>query len=209
MAILPRLPRVRVLLALVTALIAGSASRVAAAPSPPSNGEVQALRFEKEILSAQLNLAKQGTPYFQLDPWTGELELVVGGVVVSRFPAKKCLVGRDLRRMLRRKDPTSPIVQPFKWAGLEHRVQGSTGSSASLRLEPSLRIDFEGSPSNFFWRWVRFQMQDRLGALGKKASAMNLVLFYHPDSLATLTPLLDDTLSVLISPFGSAEPGGR
>jgi hypothetical protein len=178
-----------------------------AAAGEPSDGEVQGLRFERTLLASQLDLAKKGTPYFRVNPWAGELELLVGGVVVSRFPAEKCLVGRDVKRQLTRKDPTAPIAKPFAWAGFERGEEGAAAASMSMLLRPTLRIDFEGSPSNFFWRWLRFQLQG-FGLIGRKDSGMSLVLFYHPDSLATLTPLLDDSLAVLVSPFTSGGLGG-
>jgi hypothetical protein len=45
--------------------------------------------------------------------------------------------------------------------------------------------------------------------MGKKDAGMNLVLFYHPDSLATLAPLLDDSLAVLLAPGGTGGAPGR
>src|SRR5262245_23050767 len=113
----------RILLPVLAALLAVPCLSGAALGESPSGhasaGEMQSLRFEKELLGSQLELAKRGMPYFQLDPWSGRLDLVVGGVVVSRFPAEKCLVGGGLRKLLQRKDPSSAIVRPFNWLALD------------------------------------------------------------------------------------------
>ncbi len=203
-------PRLVLLLSLAFLLVSAPAADGAggdAASGQPSNGEIQGLRFEKAVLASQLDLARKGSPYFRVNPWAGEMELLVGGVVVSRFPAEKCLIGRDVRRLLTRKDPNSVIARPFAWAGFERGEEGGAGASLGMLLQPSLRLDFEGSPSNYFWRWLRFQLQG-FGLVGRKEGGMSLVLFYHPDSLATLTPLLDDSLAVLFSPFASGGLGG-
>lgn len=190
---------------------AGLAATVAAPPGvrsasadPVSESEARRARFEHALLSSHLELATHGAPYFTLDPLAGEMSLLVSGVALSRFPAEKHLVGGRLRRLIDRKDPASVITKPFRWVGLDEGEKASGVGSLVMRLEPPLRIEFEASPSDFFWRWLRFNLVDRLGGKGKDDVAMSVVLFYPPDSLATMTPLLADSLPVLLLPNDAA-----
>jgi hypothetical protein len=192
----------RALLGAVLAAAAIALPGVAAAgPDANRGGDERALQFERDLVAAQLALAREGPPYFFVDAVKGELRLLVSGITVSRFPAEKHLVGGRLKKALARRDPGSPLLAPFHWAGLDESETGGK-SSLGLLLDPPLRIDFEASPSDFFWRWLRFTIGDRFTGGGKNEAGMNLVLFYHPDSLAEFAPLLADSLDVLVLPSG-------
>jgi len=177
-----------------------SAAAADPAPPTPAGRDARSLLFERDLLASQLELAQRGAPYLLLDAIKGEFKLLVSGVVLSRFPSERRLVGGRFRRALARRDPGSPLLQPFRWVGLDTGEEARGPGSLTLRLDPPLRIDFEASPSDFFWRSLRFNLGDRLGIGGKGDSALNLVLFYQPDSLAAFAPLLADSLDVLVLP---------
>ena len=190
--------------AALLALTIPAARSAAAAPSgagEPASRDARALRFEREILATQLELARRGGPYFQIDAAKGELRLLVSGIVLSQFPSEKHLIGGRLRRALARRDTGSPLLRPFRWVGLDSGDDAGGPGSLSLRLDPTLRVEFEASPSDFFWRWLRFNLGDRFGG-GKGDAGMSLVLFYQPDSLAAFAPLLSDSLDVILLPSG-------
>jgi hypothetical protein len=200
-------PRLSVLiLAAVVACAAAAAMATAGAEAQALSGDDLArARFEHELLASHLELAREGSPYFTLRPGAGDLRLLVSGVVLSRFAAEKNLVAGRLRRALERREPGSIVARPFRWEGLDAGEAAGGVGSVSLRLDPPLRLDFEASPSDFFWRWLRFNLVDRFGGKSKP-EGMSVVLFYHPETLATLTPLLADTLPVLLLPEEMTEP---
>lgn len=187
--------------ALLAALVLGAAlaSRGSGQEGAPAAEPSRRTLYEREVLASLLELADAGTPFFTLDPEAWEVRLLVNGVPLSRFPSERHLVSGRLERLLERREPGSIVSKPFRWAGLDAGPEAGGVGSYSLRLEPAVRVDFEASPSDFFWRSLRFRITDRLGG-GRASDAMSAILFYPPDSLAALAPLLADSLPVLFVP---------
>lgn len=168
------------------------------APAPvPKDAAARAALFKKECLESHVALAKDEKPYLVLDPRSGELRLVIRALVLARYPAEAMLPGRNLDRMLHQKAPSSPITKPFEWVGFEKRATPEAVEALTVRFEPPLRIDFQTSPSDFYWMRLRRKIVDSL-PWGKE-DGLSIMLFHDAASLAAVAPVLADSLPLVFA----------
>jgi hypothetical protein len=170
----------------------------ASAPAPvPKDAAARAELFKKECLESRVALAKEEKPYLVLDPRSGELRLEIRALVLARYPAEAMLPGRNLDRMLHQRQPSSPITKPFEWAGFEKRATAEAVEALSVRFQPPLRIDFQTSPSDFYWMRLRRKIADSL-PWGKE-DGLSIMLFHDAASLAAVAPVLADSLPLVFA----------
>ncbi len=178
---------------------AAAETKPAAPPVIPRDAETREALFRKQWLEAHLALAKAEKPYLLLDPISGELRLLIRGVALAAFPAEGVLVGRNLEKLVQQKQPYSPLAKPFVWSGFEKSATADAIGTLTVMFEPPLRIDFQTSPSDFYWMRIRRKITERL-PWAKKESGFSLTLFQSAESLVSVAPVLADSLPLLFAP---------
>ena len=169
-----------------------------AAPAPvPKDAAARAALFKKECLESHVELAKDEKPYLVLDPRSGELSVVIRGLTLARYPAEATLPGRNLDRMLHQKTPSSSICKPFEWVGFEKRATPEAVEALTVRFQPQLRLDFQTSPSDFYWMRLRRKIVDSL-PWGKE-NGLSIMLFHDAASLAAVAPVLSDSMPLIFA----------
>jgi hypothetical protein len=167
----------------------------------PASWDARTLRFANEILATHLDLAKKEKPYFVLDPQGGELSLRIRGVVLATFPAEGTLLGHNLGGLIRRRAAGTPVTQAFTWISHTEDMAGDALAAVSVTYDPPLRLEFQTSPSDFYWRRLRYEVEERL-PWRKGKRELSMILFHDPESLVTLSPLLADSLPLVFAPPG-------
>ncbi|MFN0150386.1 MAG: hypothetical protein ACKVU1_06700 [bacterium] len=170
-----------------------------APPVIPKDAATRDALFRKQWLEAHLALAKAEKPYLLLDPNTGELRLLIRGVPLAAFPAEGVLAGMNLEKLAREREPYSPLVKPFVWSGFEKSATADAIGTLTVMFEPPLRIDFQTSPSDFYWMRIRRKITERL-PWAKKESGLSLTLFQSAESLVSVAPVLADSFPLLFAP---------
>jgi hypothetical protein len=175
-----------------------SGAKDAAASAPvPKDAAARSALFKKECLESHVALAKDEKPYLVLDPRSGELRVVIRGLVLARYPAEATLPGRNLDRLLHQKAPSSPICKPFEWVSFEKRATPEAVEALSVQFQPRLRLDFQTSPSDFYWMRLRRRIVDSL-PWGKE-DGLSIMLFHDAASLAAVAPVLADSLPLVFA----------
>ena len=70
---------------------------------------------------------------------------------------------------------SSPICKPFEWVSFEKRATPEAVEALSVRFLPRLRLDFQTSPSDFYWMRLRRRIVDSL-PWGKE-DGLSIMLF--------------------------------
>ena len=176
----------------------GAKDAAASAPAPvPKDAAARSALFKKECLESHVALAKSEKPYLVLDARSGELRLVLRALVLARYPAEATLPGRNLDRLLHQKAPSSPICKPFEWVSFEKRATPEAVEALSVQFQPRLRLDFQTSPSDFYWMRLRRRIVDSL-PWGKE-DGLSIMLFHDAASLAAVAPVLADSLPLVFA----------
>lgn len=183
---------------------AADAKPTAGPPAVPRDAATREALFRKQWLEAHVALAKAEKPYLLLDPNSGELRLLIRGVALAEFPAEGVLAGRNLEKLVHERLPYSPLVEPFVWSAFDKSATADAIETLTVTYAPPLRIDFQTSPSDFYWMRVRRKIMERL-PWAKKETGLSITLFQSAESLVSVAPILADSLPLLFAPDALAD----